>query len=621
MEILYLWIRKYKNIKNQSFNFGGNYFFRYEEQNLYVEKNVMHIPSFFNIFSETEKYSSTILNVSAIAGENGTGKTNLLDFLKYLDNHNVEDYIVVYKSNEGDYKIIGAECYIKNSPVEIIRNQESSFFSSFKFIYLSNILDITRSEQYSSQLFNISTNFLIKKEGFEQFRASEFLRQITFAVDRNFSSLIDFKLPDKIICNLLTEISDEFLNELKSWYIDNTSQKDMNNQFNNLHENVKNIRKIHGVLREFSNKKHELQSYSQFIFHIVMVFWSEILNLPGKMAKYLISNNAVFDDLIDFILEFLRDQVNLEVRKLREFTINAIHRILELLVNNFFDELDTKTHKKHIKIAKRWKNITEFKISTIELFTDIYLAEAPPHYLNTRIDISSNNTLLEKFITYYLQSFMKNGYLHFQWLELSAGQVARLNIYSRLYYAMNRLPRQLKDVVIIIDEGELYYHPEWQRKWLWNFLKAISSVYKERRVQIIISTHSPFILSDLPSQNIIFLKKGENGVQVIEGLEDNQLTFASNINTLLSNSFFMNNGLVGEVAKYKINNLISLLNNKDPEEIRKNESQISKQIRYIGEPIIRNKLFNMLNNILTVDYLQVQRKLDDIEKRLNSRGI
>ncbi|WP_242785641.1 hypothetical protein [Bacillus cereus] len=83
----------------------------------------------------------------------------------------------------------------------------------------------------------------------------------------------------------------------------------------------------------------------------------------------------------------------------------------------------------------------------------------------------------------------------------------------------------------------------------------------------------------------------------------------------------MKNGLVGEVAKFKINNLINLLNNNDPEEIRKNESQISKQIRYIGEPIIRNKLFNMLNNVLTVDYLQVQRKLDEIEKRLNNRGI
>ncbi|WP_242785643.1 hypothetical protein [Bacillus cereus] len=72
--------KKYKNINKQGFNFGGEFLFQYDEQNLYVERNEMHIPGFFNIFPKLENYSSTILNVSAIAGENGTGKTNFLDF-------------------------------------------------------------------------------------------------------------------------------------------------------------------------------------------------------------------------------------------------------------------------------------------------------------------------------------------------------------------------------------------------------------------------------------------------------------------------------------------------------------------------------------------------------------
>nr|WP_278002917.1 AAA family ATPase [Bacillus cereus] len=189
-----------------------------------------------------------------------------------------------------------------------------------------------------------------------------------------------------------------------------------------------------------------------------------------------------------------------------------------------------------MKIIRSFKK-TKFKIAIIRSFTDIYQEESTSDELNSSVKISSNHILLQEFITCYVQSFMKKSYLHFEWLELSAGQVARLNIYSRLYYAMNRLSHHQKDVVIIVDEGELYYHPEWQRKWLWYFLKSISSIYINKRVQVIISTHSPFILSDLPSQNIIFLKKGDKGVQVIEGLEDNQLTFASNINTLLSNSF------------------------------------------------------------------------------------
>ncbi|QWH54248.1 AAA family ATPase [Bacillus mycoides] len=617
MEILYLWIKKNKNINKQGFNFGGEFLFRYEEHNLYVEKNVMHIPGFFNIFPKPERCSSTILNVSAIAGENGTGKTNFLDFLKYLNDYNIEDYILVYKSANGDYCIIGAECYIKNSPVEIIRKQASEFFKSFQFIYLSNILDVTRNEQNSSQLFNISTNFLINKVGFEQFRASEFLRQISFAADHNFSALIDFKLPEKITCSLLSEVSNEFLRELDSWHIDIVNDKNVSE----INQGIKNIKKIHGVLKEFINKIQQFKYYGQFISHVILLFWLEIFSLPRKIAEYLINNSAMFDDLINFIIECLRVQSNIEIRKLEEVTTHAMDRISASLTYNYSAQIDIKNQKRYLKIINDFQKKTKFKIATIRRFTDIYQEVDTSDDLKTSVKILSNHTLLKDFITCYVQSFMKKGYLHFEWLELSAGQVAKLNIYSRLYYAMNRLPKQLKDVVIIIDEGELYYHPEWQRKWLWFFLKAISSMYIDRRVQIIISTHSPFILSDLPSQNIIFLKKGDSGAHVIEGLEDNQLTFASNINTLLSNSFFMNNGLVGEVARNKINNLINLLNNKGSEEIRKNESLISKQIRYIGEPIIRNKLFDMLNNVLTVDYLQVQRKLDEIEERLNSRGI
>mgnify|MGYP001026584138 CR=1 FL=1 len=152
MEILYLWIRDYKNITNQGFNFGGELLFRYEGEYLDVEQNVMHIPGFFNIFPELGDSTSNILNISGIAGENGTGKTNLLDYLKYLTIHNIEDYILCYKSNDGGYYITGAKCNLRKSPVEIIRTSVSEFFASCRFIYLSNILDITRREKASSQL-------------------------------------------------------------------------------------------------------------------------------------------------------------------------------------------------------------------------------------------------------------------------------------------------------------------------------------------------------------------------------------------------------------------------------------------------------------------------------------
>nr|WP_231620432.1 AAA family ATPase [Fictibacillus sp. 26RED30] len=617
---MYLWIRGYKNISNQGFNFGGELLFHYEGGYLEVEQNVMHIPGFFDIFPEQSVSYSNILNVSGIAGENGTGKTNFLDFLKYLSGHNIEDYILCYKSNNGDYYISGAKCELKKSPVEIIRTSLSEFFASCRFIYLSNILDITRREEPNSKLFNISTNFLITKEGFEQFRAIEFLRQITFAIDKNFSSLIDFELPEKVICNLTLETTNDFLKELDSWYMDSIDQKQINNRNQFLNISIKNIKKLHGVFRELLKKQKSSHFYIQFISHIIKVLWLDILKLPRRIAEYLINNNTNFDELINYITNCLKNKIDAQVKDLANLTLIAINQFSVSLEDNLFKVAGYKNELKNIKIIRKWQKSSHYIFMTVENFTEIY-QDVSTFDCYSHIKISTNHILLRDFINNYLRSFRRKGYLYFEWVELSAGQVARLNIYSRLHYAMSKLPKHLTNVVIIIDEGELYFHPEWQRKWLWYLLRAISSVYIYKKIQLIVSTHSPFVLSDLPNRNVIFLKKGENGLQVTEGLEDNQLTFASNINTLLNNSFFMENGLVGEVAKIKINNIISLLNNKDPEEIRVNESQISKQLRYIGEPIIRNKLFNMLNNVLTVDYLQVHRRLDQIEKRLNNRGL
>ena len=60
--------------------------------------------------------------------------------------------------------------------------------------------------------------------------------------------------------------------------------------------------------------------------------------------------------------------------------------------------------------------------------------------------------------------------------------------------------------IIMIDEPELSLHPKWQQK--------IVDVYRKigRNNQIILATHSPHILGSVEKENIILLKKNENGI-------------------------------------------------------------------------------------------------------------
>ena len=151
--------------------------------------------------------------------------------------------------------------------------------------------------------------------------------------------------------------------------------------------------------------------------------------------------------------------------------------------------------------------------------------------------------------------------------------------------------------IILFDESFDYLHPEWQKKLL-NYLINVTDPKKS--FHFILTTHSPFILSDIPKENIIFL---DNSKQVDVDIN----TFGANIHTLLSHGFFMEDGLMGEFAKEKINEVIKFLNDKESEIKEKEDAQ--NIINTIGEPIIKNQLQKMLDS-------KRLSKIDELEEEI-----
>lgn len=115
-------------------------------------------------------------------------------------------------------------------------------------------------------------------------------------------------------------------------------------------------------------------------------------------------------------------------------------------------------------------------------------------------------------------------------------------------------------------------------------MTAIQEEFPRNYFQIIITSHSPIILSDIPQENSIFLKRNEDGkiVQDKHGIQ----TFGANIYTLYKDAFFIKDGLaMGSFARGKINSWI--------EEIKEggtDADDIKKKLELIGEPIIRKRL-------------------------------
>lgn len=153
--------------------------------------------------------------------------------------------------------------------------------------------------------------------------------------------------------------------------------------------------------------------------------------------------------------------------------------------------------------------------------------------------------------------------------KMSSGELQLINsVQSILYHIRNidsvhnksrrKNKVRYENINILIDEVELYFHPDYQRKFISYLLKGLENLKinqnrknKLKNINFIFSTHSPFILSDIPSENILKLIEGKP----IQNKENEQ-TFGANIHHLLANDFFLSDTM-GEFATSKVNDIIN----------------------------------------------------------------
>lgn len=231
---------------------------------------------------------------------------------------------------------------------------------------------------------------------------------------------------------------------------------------------------------------------------------------------------------------------------------------------------------------------------------------------------------------------------------LSSGEQQKIHIINGVVYHLNNIYSVHKSDVtvnrlrysyvnIIFDEIELYFHPDLQREFIYDLLENIKRLPHITRnlsggikgLNLIFSTHSPFILSDIPVQNILKIEY-KNDLQAAVPVTEGGQTFGANIHDLLANSFFFKNkAFSGEKADDYLKNLIQEINlysNHKKIIPYEKSNELLRKASLIGENFFREKLIEMISSnsemaaIRNIEGLieKKKRELEDLEKRKNN---
>ena len=177
--------------------------------------------------------------------------------------------------------------------------------------------------------------------------------------------------------------------------------------------------------------------------------------------------------------------------------------------------------------------------------------------------------------------------------KMSSGERQMLYSLSYVLYHIKNIQSVREDenrvayhnICLIFDEAELYFHPDYQRRFLGMLLESLTwcniNTEKIHSIQILIVTHSPFVLSDMLVQNSLYLKEGER-------IKVERETFGANYYAMLNKSFFFEKRAIGDVSGQVIGEWIRRKNNR--------ELISQEQMALVGDEVLRNYLKNYVQD-------------------------
>lgn len=660
IELIYIYVEKFSNfIKQQEFSLSQKFDVNYDKQKGYLLINKKdYIKDFFG---------ENIKNISLVIGKNGTGKTTFLDLLgmkrddravshekykdKYFFLYNIKRNIFAIEGYGLDLiKDIVTNLPLKDKfpitdPYSIVVEKNINDDCTYNYVGFMQLKLDDNQKQINDKIIYVnvrekyndrySESSFINKEDYTVFANRFYGNEI--GIKEKYNLISSFCKKSKKIIDKYKDNEVDFLNtsvaiiiETEFYYAGGEKKLDIKLPRKISIRRFKRVRKSNEEIKQSIQEKQKLIK-EQFILNF--------------LEQY------IYESFEAMVLKSIKDE---DTSKIKEKIIIEIQKVIDSLYTNIEDEniyenqvkylleivkIINDKIEKNIKLGsdnKYYQAVADFIICLDEINKNYFKDGKINIPLNIDVDEQESVKKLLNIIDKYSRNDKNNlqNNIKIEFRNLSEGEKEFINIFARLRESLNNPCVRYGDtVILILDEPDKAFHPEWSRKFIPILLENINKIENvESKYQIIISTHSPFMVSDIPSDNLILLDnkldgKAENRC-IVKNKKDVGKTFANNIHTILSNEFFIKS-TIGEFAKVKIQENIkfmmdyeTFINNK-PREIpdkfkEENLKEKKKEIKYIieiiGEPLIKRKLEDMYRVIFPYKDIDYKSKIEKLEK-------
>ena len=652
MELLYIWINRARNICKQGYNFSmqNRFDILVKEKNVILSEveRQLYIENFFD-------EDGIIENITAVVGKNGAGKTSLLEALCDLNCYPLN------MENQDEYRELAKDEYERNQKIMIFRQKNEIIIyhnfqpnelkneTGYREVNLYQHSEISRSIYAESKDFNdITTIYLTNSSynyGKNGISTNGQLAEVVLtpgALDviagiyyKKLLQLENGKLHNEYLFGLNRAIKEQrktvnFQQICDILYFQILHQENMLEQYDGLvstklglsfYSCIKILEQVYpdyhdttylniNQMKMSGTKRYLCEKYINFNKYLAVFTNADLKNIISTLKL-----NLLFECIITFDIPFMEYKDNDNFSKVLNYIEKVVHIQKDGQLKKYFLHSLSEILELEKIVINACKCTNLVPIDDLAYKTDVFF------------DKNTDDKNYIEFLDYIKRAYDNEysfilKYLEIRNLEMSSGERAFQNFFSwiNLIPEFNKIeekiPKRLHNtILLLIDEIDLYLHPEWQKNIIFNIIQEIKRQFFEYNVQIVFTTHSPLVLSDIPRENTIYLVT-KDGKSVPDKNDCHRETFGADVYNLLNDAFYLSSGSMGKFAEQKINKILDKLNKCIDSELLLTDVEIlefNNEILKIGNDLVKTKMLYMLDKSFNK-----MNKYNEI-KLLNSR--